>query len=980
MSKKGVSAVSGITAPTAGKKEIYNIVNWYPATPQIDRNPSKVTWELFKKRRNGKFTTTNIRKKGISDFTFGEGSVGETYRLEAYLYSPEGGGLIIKPKPSKIPRINKVELFYVDDTKGILFNFNESLRARATCVNMLGKELIFTLWEDDAYGGGHNAKNMVIDSKPAKVNINGLATVDFSLNTALMLKAARNEGDTQLEFYVTVEYFKNKRHATNNVNIKNPFPPEKAKSKSDNKSIPKAKGSPAENKPNSKKEESGISKIVTDIKKELWDWYEIKGTATKEKPPTVEKSDGKSTAEENGKDIPQSEVCKCEEFDLIWGKKVDCKFRQKVVAIAKDLWPSDYKVMANNLMAVFAWETGETFKPDVPNRAGSGATGLIQFMPERADEYFGKHTLENVPNYFNSTNPKLHNLPRVKEFASMKAIDQLDYVAKYFETLRNKKLEFVDFYLQVLFPVSSQKGEHFVFGKEEFRNIIGLPEDSKAVRQKRIDKYAKNSGMDIFADGKISRSEIALSIQPFITKGQPEIFRRGQKKEENKQETVSETIVVTDAGHGIGGDSGAKITADTEAIMTLEVETKTAQNLVNLGIKNVRTRTAPLPSQSVDQVTYRANVFKNNKAKVMVSHHLNSVGETFLIMYHPAKLSILKDPKNPKKGYQSTTGGSSADFLKNSLALANAIMIEVKALGIESVLREATVPNINYSSLGILRSIDGAENAGVLIEMGSVSAVNTKFLRTNADGIGKAIATGIANYLKVPVSQKSSSIIDMCEEASEIAPVKSNAVKTEAVECKEGICEYFEDVVPNPKLNTQGVKNKNRFHGVPRVKIKNINGKNVTTTYYHGATDILATVGTDIHSLTCGEVVHIRTDLPQNDRVKGYESATSYGNTIMVKSNIKDLGIVYFFYAHLSKVDVKVNQKVNHGSILGKTGSTGNAMHVDTSVRHVHIEAGTEISATTGIKAMIIKSSRIDPEQFMKTKFDKNGDAITENK
>ena len=83
--------------------------------------------------------------------------------------------------------------------------------------------------------------------------------------------------------------------------------------------------------------------------------------------------------------------------------------------------------------------------------------------------------------------------------------------------------------------------------------------------------------------------------------------------------------------------------------------------------------------------------------------------------------------------------------MKNSLALGNAIIAQVKSLGIKAVLREATVPNTNYSSLGILREIDGADTAGVLIEMGSVSAINTKFLRTNADGIGKAIATGIAN-------------------------------------------------------------------------------------------------------------------------------------------------------------------------------------------------------------------------------------------
>uniref|UniRef100_UPI000A6C4DCB hypothetical protein n=1 Tax=Chryseobacterium sp. CCH4-E10 TaxID=1768758 RepID=UPI000A6C4DCB len=116
MSKKGVSAVSGNTSPLVGEKHSYHIACWYPDTPVTEKDPSKVTWELFIKRSNGKFTTTNIKKKGTGDFTFGEKALGHTFRLEAYLYKPEGGGLIITPKRDKIPRISKVELFYVDDS------------------------------------------------------------------------------------------------------------------------------------------------------------------------------------------------------------------------------------------------------------------------------------------------------------------------------------------------------------------------------------------------------------------------------------------------------------------------------------------------------------------------------------------------------------------------------------------------------------------------------------------------------------------------------------------------------------------------------------------------------------------------------------------------------------------------------------------------------------------------------------------------
>jgi hypothetical protein len=61
---------------------------------------------------------------------------------------------------------------------------------------------------------------------------------------------------------------------------------------------------------------------------------------------------------------------------LSWGRKVSERFRARVYDIGHGLGldPSD-------LMACMAWESGETFSPAVRNAAGSGAVGLIQFMP-----------------------------------------------------------------------------------------------------------------------------------------------------------------------------------------------------------------------------------------------------------------------------------------------------------------------------------------------------------------------------------------------------------------------------------------------------------------------------------------------------------------------------------------------------------------------------------------------------------------------
>ena len=54
-------------------------------------------------------------------------------------------------------------------------------------------------------------------------------------------------------------------------------------------------------------------------------------------------------------------------------------FRDKVVQIAARLETNPIF-----LMAVMSFESGATFSPSVPNKAGSGAVGLIQFMPATA--------------------------------------------------------------------------------------------------------------------------------------------------------------------------------------------------------------------------------------------------------------------------------------------------------------------------------------------------------------------------------------------------------------------------------------------------------------------------------------------------------------------------------------------------------------------------------------------------------------------
>ncbi|WP_239785853.1 hypothetical protein [Tenacibaculum finnmarkense] len=209
--------------------------------------------------------------------------------------------------------------------------------------------------------------------------------------------------------------------------------------------------------------------------------------------------------------VPTGSGKACE--PLVWGDKFTCTERKKVIEICAELWGEDKKMkMANNLMAVFAWESGGTFKTNVPNMGNSGGTGLIQLMPKTAKSLLGKDiSVEYVKNYWG----KEKTLKRVKEFANMTVLKQLDYVKKYFKPQAGKDLEFVDFYLQVLFPASSGKKNHVVFSE----NGEGLDVNDRHFKL-RVKAYAQNKGMDADKNGKLMKNEIALSVQKYLTKGE----------------------------------------------------------------------------------------------------------------------------------------------------------------------------------------------------------------------------------------------------------------------------------------------------------------------------------------------------------------------------------------------------------------------------------------------------------------------------
>jgi len=170
---------------------------------------------------------------------------------------------------------------------------------------------------------------------------------------------------------------------------------------------------------------------------------------------------------------------------LAWGAKVSPEFRKKLIGHCGAM-----SINPDHLMACMAWESGESFSPSIRNAAGSGAVGLIQFMPQTA-RHLGTST---------------------DELADMTAEAQLDFVFKYFAPWSGKLRTLSDVYMAILWPAAVGKPEdHVLFLKGDAR---------------RPKLYLQNAGLDGDKDGDIDKAECAAKVRAKLEKGlrTPNVF------------------------------------------------------------------------------------------------------------------------------------------------------------------------------------------------------------------------------------------------------------------------------------------------------------------------------------------------------------------------------------------------------------------------------------------------------------------------
>lgn len=164
---------------------------------------------------------------------------------------------------------------------------------------------------------------------------------------------------------------------------------------------------------------------------------------------------------------------------MAWGKKVSQEFKERVAWIARELeLPAEG---ADWLMACMAFESAETFRADIRNAAGSGATGLIQFMPSTAK---GLGTTTD-------------------DLAAMTPEDQLSFVYHYFKPYKGRLQNLGDMYMAILWPRGVGKPDEWVLWDAESRPTT----------------YRQNAGLDENEDRQITRGEAVAKVRAKRVRG-----------------------------------------------------------------------------------------------------------------------------------------------------------------------------------------------------------------------------------------------------------------------------------------------------------------------------------------------------------------------------------------------------------------------------------------------------------------------------
>lgn len=163
---------------------------------------------------------------------------------------------------------------------------------------------------------------------------------------------------------------------------------------------------------------------------------------------------------------------------IAWGARMPIALRNAIIASCERLLMDP-----SNMATVECFESAHTFSPSIRNAAGSGAIGLIQFMPSTAAALGTS----------------------IEALARMNVVDQQAYVERYFWPWKGRLNNLGDVYGAVLWP-----------------GMIGKPDSYIVFRRNdghHPARYIQNRGLDWNRDGVITRGEITARIAALKAEG-----------------------------------------------------------------------------------------------------------------------------------------------------------------------------------------------------------------------------------------------------------------------------------------------------------------------------------------------------------------------------------------------------------------------------------------------------------------------------
>lgn len=181
---------------------------------------------------------------------------------------------------------------------------------------------------------------------------------------------------------------------------------------------------------------------------------------------------------------------KIKKHDIIGEEEIHNNIEDPSKFIAKLKEVSKKLGINYNWLAGVMWKESR-FNPKAVNK-DAAASGLIQFMPNTAK---GLGTT-------------------IQAIRNMDAVEQLDYVYKFFKPYKSKLKDFTDLYLTTFYPYALNKGDDYILGSH--------------VSTKRANLIAlQNKGIDLNKDKKITKKE----FEEYVWKGMnPEWISKLKKK------------------------------------------------------------------------------------------------------------------------------------------------------------------------------------------------------------------------------------------------------------------------------------------------------------------------------------------------------------------------------------------------------------------------------------------------------------------